>query len=198
MKIHRFLPATHAEGPGNRFVIWAQGCPIHCPGCFNKALQDERGGSFIEERSMIRLLDEAICHQVKADPLTGLTLLGGEPFFQAAPLARVAAFAREKDLNVITFTGYTYEYLKSPKAPKDSDALLQVTDVLIDGPFIENEYSLERPLVGSANQRFLFLTNQLSMEDFQPNRYEIRIEKDGSLRINGMGNINQLMRLIKE
>ncbi|MBO6158027.1 MAG: radical SAM protein [Firmicutes bacterium] len=198
MKIHRYVTTSRAEGPGNRFVIWTQGCPIHCPGCFNRALQDEDGGTSIDEASMIRLLDEAICSQETSDPLTGLTLLGGEPFFQAAPLARVAAFAQEKGLNVITFTGYTYEYLQGPEAPRDAHALLQVTDVLIDGPFKEDESSLERPLVGSANQRFLFLTNRLSMQDFQPNQYEIKIEKDGSIRINGMGHMNQLMRLVKE
>ncbi len=197
MRIHRYLTATHAEGPGNRFVIWAQGCPIRCRGCYSPELQDPDGGAAFDEETMIRILDRAIGEQPPDDPLAGLTLLGGEPFFQAAPLARVAAHAQEKGLNVITFTGYTIERLHGVGAPEGAAELLRVTDLLIDGPFIEEQYSLDRPMVGSSNQRFLFLTQRLSMRDLEPNCFEIRIEKDGALRINGMGDLNKLLAMLE-
>lgn len=193
IRIARYLAGTAAEGPGNRFVIWVQGCPIHCPGCYSPQLQEMEGGSLMEEEDLCRILAEALQTAMEKEPITGLTLLGGEPFFQAEALAKVAAFAQAKGLNVLTFSGYTYEYLTGENAPRGAAALLAATDVLIDGPFMKERYSLERPLAGSSNQRFLFLTDQLSMDDFRENRFEIRIGKDGMVRVNGMGDLPRLM-----
>jgi len=196
MRIHRYLAGTLAEGPGNRFVIWAQGCPIHCPGCYSPQLQRMDGGSEIAEQALCEALNEALKAAEGRQPITGLTLLGGEPFYQAEALARVAAHARKKGLNVLTFSGYTYEFLTGPEAPPGAAALLEATDVLIDGPFVKEQYSLKRPLAGSDNQRFWFLTDRLSMEDFRENRFEVRIGKDGVVRANGMGDLSGLMRVL--
>ncbi len=196
MRIHRYLAGTFSEGPGNRFVIWTQGCPIHCEGCYSPELQKFEGGVEISAEEMCRLIDdaaEASRQDGAQKPLCGLTLLGGEPFFQAEELAKVAYHARRLGWNVLTFSGYTYEYLTGSSAPHGAKELLEATDVLIDGPFVKEEYSLKRPLAGSDNQRFLFLSDRLSMEDFEENRFEVRIEKDGVVRVNGMGDLQKLM-----
>ncbi len=194
MRIHRYITETVSEGPGNRFVIWTQGCPIHCDGCYSPELQRTDGGVEIEPEVLCALIDESISRCAACGrEINGLTLVGGEPFFQARPLAKVADHAREQGLNVITFSGYTYEYLTSENAPPGSADLLAATDVLIDGPFIKEKYSLARPMAGSDNQRFLFLTDRLSMNDFPENCFEIRIGKDGTIRVNGMGDLGRLM-----
>ena len=193
MRIHRYIAGTLSEGPGNRFVIWAQGCPIRCEGCYSPELQQTDGGFETTPEEMCELIDQAIAGAGKGGEISGLTLLGGEPFYQAEELAKIARHAREKGLSVVTFSGYTYEYLTGREAPAGASVLLAATDVLIDGPFVLEKRSLERPMVGSDNQRFLFLTDRLSMDDFEDNRFEIRIGKDGAVRVNGMGDLNKLM-----
>ena len=177
-----------ANGPGVRVSLFVSGCTHHCKGCFNPETWDFQYGqpfdADVEER-ILRDLDHPF--------IEGLSLLGGEPFFQAEELAKVAYHARRLGWNVLTFSGYTYEYLTGSSAPHGAKELLEATDVLIHGPFVKEEYSLKRPLAGSDNQRFLFLTDRLSMEDFEENRFEVRIEKDGVVRVNGMGDLQKLM-----
>ena len=99
----RFLAATRAEGPGERTAIWVQGCAIRCPGCFNPHLWGSRGGEQVVPHELARRVLDA--------GTDGLTLLGGEPFDQAAALARVAAEVGAAGRSVMTFTGYTRSQL---------------------------------------------------------------------------------------
>ena len=140
--------------------------------------------------------DEIISCMGKArNGIEGITLLGGEPFLQAGELSTVAAAAQEQGLSVITFTGFVYEELISGGIP-DAPALLTQTDLLIDGPYLESLRDFSRPLAGSKNQRFLFLTDRYSMEDIwaNPNRIEIRMDKNGAVHANGMGDFSALER----
>lgn len=73
LRVHRFLPFTRAEGPGNRACVWVQGCPIRCPGCFNPGTWPTGGG---EEVAVEDLADRIL--DVK--DIEGVTFLGGEPF----------------------------------------------------------------------------------------------------------------------
>jgi anaerobic ribonucleoside-triphosphate reductase activating protein len=89
------------------------------------------------------------------NPLTdGLTLSGGEPFLQAEDCAALARLAHERGLNVWTYTGYTYERLLEGELP-GALALLEQTDVLVDGPFVQSLRSEECPFRGSSNQRLV-------------------------------------------
>ena len=119
----------------------------------------------------------------------GLTLLGGEPFDQAQEAAQLAKEAKKHGLSVLTFTGYRLEELRK-KGPAERK-LLKRTDLLIDGPFEEEKKSFDRPLVGSSNQRFHFLTDRYKKEDIMSwkNSFEIRIDQDGRIWINGMGDL---------
>ena len=186
LRVNTMLADTTSEGPGHRFCVWVQGCERHCPGCFATHTWDPNGGTPIEIDELCSLLDERIS---RTPPLEGITLLGGEPFLQAEALAEFAAHAHSRSLGVVCFTGYTLGELLE-NGPAGTDALLAETDVLIDGPYLARERDFSRPLVGSRNQRFRFLTERYDETSFvsMRNRIEVRLRRDGSVAVNGMGN----------
>ena len=185
MRVYKMLPKTKAEGPGIRFCIWVQGCCHHCKGCFAKRLWDYEDGDHVSAEQVIVELSRVI------DEVEGITFLGGEPFDQAEELERVARYVKEHGKNVITFSGYTYETLLENEKCK---GLLEYTDLLCDGPYIEEQTDYSRPLLGSSNQRFIFLSDAITKEEMDRyhNSFEIRVSKSGQIEVNGMGNINKL------
>lgn len=176
LNVNHIVHHTRAEGPGVRCCLWLQGCSIHCNGCFAK---DKWSFS---ERTLMTSME--IIESVSPDE-EGITVLGGEPFDQREALEELLRKARDKGLSTIVFTGYTYETLQSMH-DENINKILSHTDILIDGPFDVSKKSNERPLVGSSNQRFIFLSDRYSIADFQPNKLEIRIKKNGVFSINGM------------
>lgn len=137
------------DGPGIRMVVFAQGCPNHCKGCHNPETHDPAGGY---DSTVGNLLREA-----KKNPLLkGLTLSGGDPFFQANGFAKLARAAHEAGYNIITYTGYTFEELLDGfEAHEGWEALLRETDILVDGKFVLEERSLSLQFRGSKNQRVI-------------------------------------------
>lgn len=135
------------DGPGLRFTVFTQGCPHACPGCHNPETHDPNGGMVTDT--------DALIAKFSGNPLlSGLTLSGGDPFMQAAACAELSRAARKIGLNVWTYTGYTYEQLLA-KGDADALSLLESTDVLVDGPFILSQRSLELTFCGSRNQRLI-------------------------------------------
>lgn len=192
MRIHRILPTTRAEGPGLRFTIWTQGCHNFCPGCYALALWDENGGTEIPAEELIG--------QIRNTPgIEGVTFLGGEPMEQAGELAVIAEAVQNLGLSVMTFTGLIFEDILSEADP-DRLKLLRHTDLLIDGPYLVQRHDISRPWVGSDNQRYLFLTDRYSMTDVDQssNCIEFRLNKDGNLLLNGMGNFAILEEILKK
>src|SRR5262245_16399029 len=105
-QIAQIVPCTEAEGPGKRFAMWFQGCPLRCPGCCNPEFLPFHGGETRTIRELVRFVDEAMELGIE-----GVSLLGGEPFAHAGP---GAAFAREmqvRGLSVMIYSGYTFEQL---------------------------------------------------------------------------------------
>ena len=95
----------------------------------------------------------------KENPLLdGITLSGGEPFCQPEACAQIAVGAHKLGLNVWCYTGYSYENLL---ASKEKRALLEQVDILVDGPFILEERSLDIRFRGSKNQRIIDVKNSL-------------------------------------
>ena len=135
------------DGMGYRAAIFAQGCPHACAGCHNPQSHDPNGGTEWT-------LDE-VEKKFTGNPLQdGITLSGGEPFGQAVACAELARRAHQKGLNVWTFSGYTYEELLcTGKTDAAVKALLDETDVLVDGRFMMAERSLDLLYCGSRNQR---------------------------------------------
>ena len=141
-----------------------------------------------------------LIRQIQETPdIEGITFLGGEPMEQAGPLAQIAAAARQHGLSVLTFTGLIYEEILAAGDPERL-ALLAQTDLLIDGPFLQEQLDTSRPWVGSRNQRYLFLTDRYCMEDITAchNRVELRLDRNGLLRLNGMGDFSALERILNQ
>ena len=140
-------PESIVDGPGYRFAVFVQGCPHACPGCHNPETHDFEGGRLVDT-------EEIIAHLGKNPLVRGLTLSGGEPMLKAQALLGVAKAAKARGMNVWCYTGYTYEQLMEMNDPAQM-ALLDVIDVLVDGPYIARERSLDLLFCGSRNQRLI-------------------------------------------
>lgn len=148
------------DGPGLRYTVFTQGCPHHCPGCHNPETHDPAGGR--EEDT------EALIARMKKNPLlSGLTLSGGDPLMQSVPCLELARAAHAAGLNVWVYTGFTWEALMREGNP-DRMALLAETDVLVDGPFIQAQRSLELNYCGSGNQRLIDVQKTLKTGELTP------------------------------
>ena len=144
------------DGPGFRFTIFTQGCPHHCEGGHNPHTHDFDGGNVVTT--------DEILEKIFANPLLdGVTFSGGEPFCQAKPLVEIARAVKEKGLDVITYTGFTLEYLLENADEENSwRELLEVTDYLVDGKFDISKKSLALHFRGSSNQRIINVAKSLS------------------------------------
>ena len=141
------------DGPGIRTCIFCQGCPHHCEGCHNPETWDFGCGTDMDEQTLVEI--------VRSNPLCrGVTFSGGEPFAQAAGFARLAKLLKDKGYEVASYTGYTFEELL--QGSEDQQELLRAIDILIDGPFLLSEKSLEVPFRGSRNQRILDVPKSLT------------------------------------
>ncbi|MBX9578908.1 MAG: radical SAM protein [Gemmataceae bacterium] len=181
LSVAQVVPCTEAEGPGRRFAVWFQGCPLRCPGCCNPEFLPFAGG----ERRTVDELAGWMARARDADGIEGITLLGGEPLAHAAGAAALAAAARDLGLSVMVFSGYTLEQLRGRTDQAAAD-LLARTDILVDGPYLRGQPDTERRWVGSRNQRIHFLTDRYQYDDRwgRRNTLEIRLT-DGELSVNG-------------
>lgn len=181
LSIAQVVPCTEAEGPGKRFAVWFQGCPLRCPGCCNPEFLPFTGG---EQRTVADLAGW-MERTRDANGIEGVTLLGGEPFAHAPGAAALARAAHDLGLSVMVFSGYTLEQLRQRPDPAVAD-LLARTDILVDGPYLQGQPDTERRWVGSRNQRIHFLTDRYRDDESwrRRNTLEIRLV-DGELSVNG-------------
>lgn len=137
------------DGKGIRFVVFVQGCIHNCEGCHNPQTHDFSGGFETDTEELLT--------KILSNPLLdGVTFSGGEPFCQPAPLYELGRRAKENGLNIVCYTGFTFEkLLEMSKKDKDILNLLGICDVLIDGPFILSKKNLLLKFRGSENQRIL-------------------------------------------
>ncbi len=144
-----------ANGPGIRTSIFVTGCSLKCKNCFNKDYQDPNYGNlWIEENTL------QIVNYLKKDEISGLTILGGEPFENAIDLIEIIKKIKEQiDKPIWIYSGYIYEILiKDPIHKK----LLEEVDVLVDGPFIDSLKDLTLKFKGSSNQRIIDVNASLA------------------------------------
>ena len=141
-----------ANGPGVRVSLFVSGCRNHCPGCFNPETWDfDYGEPFTDET------EEELIKALRPSWIQGLSILGGDPMEpenQAALLPllrRVKEELPEKD--VWLYTGYRLESVSS-------SPLLDLVDVVVDGPFIEAEKDISLAFRGSRNQRIIDLRGE--------------------------------------
>ncbi|MFY9799962.1 MAG: 4Fe-4S single cluster domain-containing protein [Methanoregula sp.] len=149
-----FLSRSTVNGPGTRAVIWVQGCPIRCEGCFNPDFW-----SFSPENLVpVSQLAERI---IALKNIDGITFSGGEPFAQAQALASLGTLVQEAGLSVITYTGFSYDQILGKKR-RSWQYLLSVTDLLVAGPYIPS-LDCKKPLAGSSNQELISLTGKIAV-----------------------------------
>lgn len=142
-----FINDSIVDGPGLRYVIFTQGCKHNCPGCHNPQTHDINGGTLTD-------ISEIKANIEKNGLLDGITFSGGEPFLQPEACAEIAKWAKDRGLNIISFSGFTYEQLLEMPNVQD---FLNLVDILIDGPFILSQKSLNLSFRGSKNQRVIDL-----------------------------------------
>lgn len=193
LRIHRFLSVTNVEGPGKRACIWVQGCSRHCPCCAALSTWDKDKGYEVTVEELAQKI-------LNGPEIEGVTFVGGEPFEQAQALSKLGAVLKKENLSIVTFTGYLLEELQE-SSNDDIKNLLGVTDILIDGPYIKEKKDLSRPWVGSSNQRYHFLTDRYKhMKDNLyeiKNQIEVRMDSQGKILINGMGDFESVKELFK-
>ena len=116
LRVALIVPSTEAEGPGKRFAVWFQGCPLRCPGCCNPEFLPFKGGDARTLADMTAALRDA--HEEAG--VEGVSLLGGEPFAHAAAGAALADFASGRGLSVMIFSGYTIEQIRELPDPEST------------------------------------------------------------------------------
>ncbi len=143
------------DGPGLRMTIFTQGCPHHCPGCHNPETWSPTGG-FLENTSNVASLF------LEHEELDGITLSGGDPIFQPeAILSLLQQIKKAKpEANVWIYTGYLFEDLLA-SGDKYISKILELCDVLVDGPFQLENKSLNCLWRGSTNQRLIDVKKSL-------------------------------------
>src|SRR5689334_15772899 len=127
LSIAQIVPVTQAEGPGKRFALWFQGCPLRCLGCCNPEMLPFEGGSLVPLDGLLQQIDTA----ANRSGIEGITLLGGEPFSHATVASALAAHVRAMGLSVMVFSGYTLEEIQEMREPAVAK-LLRHTDILVD------------------------------------------------------------------
>ena len=135
------------DGPGIRYVIFTQGCPHHCPGCHNPQTHAFDGGN---EADCQKILKEIFDSPL----LSGVTFSGGEPFCQPELLASMAEEIKRRGIHLMIYTGYLLEHLQKMENPYIA-RLLELADIVVDGPFVEAEKNLTLSFRGSENQRVI-------------------------------------------
>ena len=155
INIHSLIKNSRVNGPGDRFVIWTQGCRKGCKNCYNPETWSHYKNNLITI--------EEIIEEIKISSATGVTISGGDPLEQPMEIFSLLEKISLLDLKdgVIVFTGYTLEEIK-----KDCqlEKCLKYIDVLIDGRYID-EKRISSGLAGSSNQEFHFLTDKISRDN---------------------------------
>ena len=134
----------HLYGPGKRFLLFVQGCSIHCEGCVNSHLWDFGCGKGIDSTKILN-----ICREHNVD---GITLHGGEPLDQASAILEVVKLLKDDGFSIILFTGYAKKELKG-----DQIKVWNLSDIVVSGRFVESKKNLYLQFRGSTNQRVITL-----------------------------------------
>ena len=153
-----------ANGPGVRVSLFVSGCTHHCKGCFNEETWNFKYGEpFTEktEEQILKLLDPSY--------VSGLTVLGGEPMEYVNQKELLPFLKKVKEnypkKTIWCYTGYVYEkdllgrMIQKWKITKE---ILELIDVLVDGPFIEEQKDITLLFRGSANQRLIDVPQSLA------------------------------------
>lgn len=149
LNIGRIIRQSKVNGPGVRFTLWLQGCPLRCKGCINKAFWSNKPNQLIKVSDLHNMI-------LNTPDIEGVTYSGGEPFEQSEGLHKLSLLLKDNGLSIMAYSGYTYQEIINCGDEFKKD-LLNTLDILVDGRYEEERRA---PLLwrGSNNQRVHFLT----------------------------------------
>lgn len=150
VRIAGIVQESIVDGPGFRLAIFFQGCPHNCENCHNPETHSFHGGRFIHIDEIIAMMDNPL--------LDGVTLTGGEPFWQMVAGKVIAKEAHKRGLNVWAYSGWTFERLLRLVGSETFEDI----DVLVDGPYKQHLRTLDLPWRGSVNQRIIDVKRSIS------------------------------------
>lgn len=188
MQIGAIVSNSSIYGPGNRFVIWTQGCSIRCNGCWNQQFFNFNAGKNYKTEEIMNLIE--------LEDVEGVTILGGEPFDQAEELFKLVKTIKSSGKTVFLYSGYTNaELLKNQLHAK----ILAIADIMVLGRYDKDKRDINLRWRGSSNQQVIF--NNVSykekfenMEEAQ--EIEIQIDNVGNIEILGYPD-NELVEIMK-
>ena len=149
---------TMVDGPGFRTTIYCAGCPNACKGCHNPQSWDIANGH--------PMTTDEIMAVIEADPYANVTFSGGDPMFQPKGFAELATAIRKRTAKTIwCYTGSTFEALAANAKQRK---LLELVDVLVDGPFVQALRDTDLVFRGSSNQRIIDVPQSLAKGEAVP------------------------------
>lgn len=189
LRLGAWAERSVVNGPGERFVLWVQGCPLHCLGCINPEFWPFGGGKEIAVTDLAARI-------VATPGIEGVTYTGGEPTCQAKPLAVLSRILRSHGLTILSYSGYTLADLQVASDPAVQE-LLGELDILIDGPYVSDQ-AVALPWRGSRNQQVHFLSSvyrHLAEASMQPERHIELISDSNQWLLTGTwdGDLKQLL-----
>jgi anaerobic ribonucleoside-triphosphate reductase activating protein len=154
MTFAKINPCDIANGTGVRVSIFVSGCRRHCPGCHNQQAQDFNYGYYFDFHTIRRIIE---C--LKPDHIDGLTILGGEPMEPEnvrGVFVLMEAVRRHygNTKTIWLYSGFTYDELAA-RFEEYTNKILLMTDVLVDGAYIESLHDITLRFRGSSNQRII-------------------------------------------
>lgn len=174
LRVGACLERSQANGPGERFVVWTQGCALACPGCFNPHLWDRAPGEWLEVEALARRINAVA-------GLRGVTVSGGEPLEQPEAVAELLRLL-DKRLDSVIFTGFTRAEIA---ADAQRAKILERADLIVAGRYVRELASEANLWAGSSNKEILALTGRVRADEFPSCRVEVRIAADGGVSITG-------------
>ncbi|MEZ4935956.1 MAG: 4Fe-4S single cluster domain-containing protein [Crocinitomicaceae bacterium] len=176
MNISHIEEQSFIYGPGCRFVIWVQGCTIHCKGCWNK----EMWSSKIKDDFTVA--DLLVKIKREEGFIEGITLLGGEPLDQIDEVVELLNECIANGLSTMVFTGYEMDEITN----SGMNEILRLADILVTGRYVASKRTLNHQWIGSTNQEIHFLSDRYK-EFIQSNLNYVEISIDESGRTTFLG-----------
>ena len=156
MRYSGIIENDFSAAPGISTTFFVQGCPFHCPGCHNQHTWDFEGGKEFTPLVLDNIIKALTANNIKRN----LCIMGGEPLCEENLFLTLLVISNVKeklpDTKVYVWTGFIYENLLKNTTPH-LQKILELTDVLIDGPYVEHLRDITLSMRGSSNQRIIEL-----------------------------------------
>ena len=186
IRISELVPESYIYGPGKRYVIWVQGCSIHCAGCWNQDIWDFNGGN-------LHSIDQVINQIASITDLEGITILGGEPLDQAFSVLSLISKVKQLNLSIFLYTGYEKNEIEADSTKKK---IFDISDIIVSGRYIQELRDLNLKWRGSSNQTVTVNQNHIDFIDERLNHVEIHYSDDGRIKIIGYPDKKMINELI--